>query len=274
MPILVVVGFQAKPPSAHTAERSRLRRWLMLLVALAALAPVVAAWLLSSAAGSGSTSPFQPLVTRPPKAAPAGTLPPGSGSLVALVRHRTDLRARPGGRVLAALGLRTSFGSPQALWVLRLTQAWLGVGTPLLGNGRIGWIPRGAVVLLRDPWSLHVSLPQRRLTVLDGGHVVARYPVAIGRPDAPTPTGRFQVTDRLLTGDPAGPYGCCVLALSALSPHAIEGWTGGNRIAIHSTTDTSSIGEDASHGCLRVTLAEGRWLIDHVPDGTPTVISG
>ena len=39
--------------------------------------------------------------------------------------------------------------------------------------------------------------------------------MAIGTPGAPTPTGRFAVTDRLVTNDPAGPYGCCILALSA-----------------------------------------------------------
>jgi lipoprotein-anchoring transpeptidase ErfK/SrfK len=27
-----------------------------------------------------------------------------------------------------------------------------------------------------------------------------------------------------------------------------------------------------SHGCLRLTLAEGRWLLSHIPLGTPTII--
>ena len=64
-----------------------------------------------------------------------------------------------------------------------------------------------------------------------------------------------------------------MLALSAESPHAIQGWNGGDRIAIHSTPETSSIGLPVSHGCLRLTLAEGRWLMAHVPLGTPTLIS-
>jgi lipoprotein-anchoring transpeptidase ErfK/SrfK len=141
------------------------------------------------------------------------------------------------------------------------------------GNGHIGWIPLSATGLARINWQLKVSLSARRLTVLQGGKVINRFTVAIGAPAAPTPTGRFAVTDRLTTGDPAGPYGCCILALSAKSPHAIQGWNGGNRIAIHSTPEVSSIGEAASHGCLRVTLADGRWLLDHVPLGTPALIS-
>ena len=143
----------------------------------------------------------------------------------------------------------------------------------LAGNGRLGWIPQSASTLSRVPWELRVSLAARRLTVLDDGKVLERYTIAIGRPTAPTPTGRFAVTDRLSTGDPAGPYGCCIIALSALAPHAIQGWDGGNRIAIHSTPETSSIGEPVSHGCMRLTLAEGKWLLEHIPLGTPTLIS-
>jgi L,D-transpeptidase catalytic domain len=59
--------------------------------------------------------------------------------------------------------------------------------------------------------------------VLDRGKVLERYTVAIGTPDAPTPTGRFAVTDRLVTNDPGGPYGCCILALSAHALRATQG---------------------------------------------------
>ena len=108
--------------------------------------------------------------------------------------------------------------------------------------------------------------------MLRAGRVVARFTVAVGAPADPTPTGRFAVTDRLLTGDPSGPYGCCILALSARAPHAIQDWSGGNRIAIHSTPESSSIGQAISHGCIRLTLPEGRWLLNHIPLGTPTYI--
>jgi lipoprotein-anchoring transpeptidase ErfK/SrfK len=160
------------------------------------------------------------------------------------------------------------------LWVVARSPGWLGVNSPLAGNGRIGWIPESAVSFSRVTWELRVSLSARRLTVLEGAAVRQQYTVAVGRPDAPTPTGRFAVSDLLATGDPAGPYGCCVLALTARSPHAIQDWTGGDRIAIHSTPDTGSIGQPVSHGCMRLTIAEGRWLMNHVPLGTPTLISG
>jgi lipoprotein-anchoring transpeptidase ErfK/SrfK len=149
---------------------------------------------------------------------------------------------------------------------------WLGVLTPFAGNGRIGWIPRTAALLSRTPYELRASLSSRTLTVRYEGRVLKRYTVGIGASWAPTPTGRFAVTDRLTTGNPGGPYGCCILALSATAPHAIPGWPGGNRIAIHATPASSTIGQPDSHGCLHVTQDEAHWLIFHVPIGTRIVI--
>jgi lipoprotein-anchoring transpeptidase ErfK/SrfK len=223
-------------------------------------------------ATAASTTAPKPKPTSKPK---LPGVPGGSGVLVARVVHPTALRVSPspGAHSIARLLTKTEFGSPDVLWVVNHAPGWLGVMTPQAGNGRVGWIAQSAVSLSRESWKLEVSLGARRLTVLDDGKVVVRYTVAVGTGGAPTPTGRFAVTDRLVTDDPAGPYGCCILALSAHSPHAIQGWTGGTRIAIHSTPDSGSIGEAASHGCVRVTLAEGRWLLAHIPLGTPTLIS-
>lgn len=202
------------------------------------------------------------------------TLPPGRGPLVAEVLRPTAIRAAPDGRLLARVGTHDEFGSPDALAVERLGPYWLGVLTPFAGNGRLGWIPRAAVLLSRTPYALQASLSERTLTVRYEGRVLKRYTVGVGAPWAPTPLGRFAVTDRLTTGSPGGPYGCCILALSATAPHAIPGWPGGNRIAIHATPDYATIGQPDSHGCLHVTQADARWLILHVPIGTRIVIRG
>lgn len=245
-------------------------------LALLAVVPIIAGMVITSGRSSATHSsalPFTPTTLKSQPARHASAIPPGPGSLVALVSRPTKMRAAPAGRAVADLGTRTEFGSPEALWVVQRSGSWLGVISPLVGNWQVGWIPESAASLGRVRWQLQVSLAARKLTVRQDGRVIERYTVAIGRPDAPTPTGRFAVTDRLNTGDPSGPYGCCILALSAHSPHAIQGWNGGNRIAIHSTPDTASIGQAVSHGCLRLTLAEGRWLLAHIPLGTPTLIS-
>jgi len=269
--------------------RRRLVSRRALLVGLAIALPAIpiaigiAISLQKPAAGTAAaaTETLTPAAMAPgDRAAPAKrgaprlpAIPGGSGALVALLTHPTNLQSSPGGHSIARLHTRTEFGSPEMLWVVAHVPGWLGVMTPQAGNGRVAWIAQSATSLGRVSWELRVSLAARRLTVLDRGRVVERYTVAVGTPDAPTPTGRFAVTDRLVTNDPGGPYGCCILALSANAPHAIQGWTGGTRIAIHSTPETGTIGEAASHGCVRVTLAEGRWLLAHIPLGTPTLIS-
>ncbi|HTP19868.1 MAG TPA: L,D-transpeptidase [Solirubrobacteraceae bacterium] len=267
--------------------RQRLLSRRALLVSLALLVPGipiavgVAIGLQKPTAGAAATTTSESLTPAAPTAGATAAaaeltlpaIPGGSGALVALLLHPTNLRSSPRGHTIARLRTKTEFGSPEMLWVVIHRPGWLGVMTPQAGNGRVAWISQSATSLSRVPWELKVSLGSRRLTVLDHGRVVERYAVAIGASKAPTPTGRFAVTDRLVTNDPSGPYGCCILALSASAPHAIQGWTGGTRIAIHSTPESGSIGEAASHGCVRVTLAEGRWLLAHIPLGTPALIS-
>ncbi|MDQ6746116.1 MAG: L,D-transpeptidase [Actinomycetota bacterium] len=263
-------------PESHTPPARRRGRPLALVLAVLPLLPILVGVVITSRtvpAQALSPGGYRPLAAAPASlAAPGATLPRGPGAVVAILRSSTTMRRAPEGRAFGQVQLRTGFASPVAMWVVALHPGWLGVISPVAGNGRVGWIPRPAAALSRVNWRLQVSLGERRLTVLLGGRPVERYTVAVGRPSAPTPTGRFSVTDRLNTGDPSGPYGCCILALSALAPHAIQGWNGGNRIAIHSTPETASIGKPVSHGCLRLSLPAGRWLLAHIPLGTPTII--
>jgi lipoprotein-anchoring transpeptidase ErfK/SrfK len=259
------------------------RRLRPLAIGVAVLIPLIPIVIALSLSGGGAaiavtttsaSTPHYTPVTPVPKPRPVNLLlPPGTGALVALVQHGTPMRSSPGGHVFATLSNKTQFGSPTTVWVARLSGRWLGVVTPQAGNNHLGWILASDASLSRVRWELKLSLSARRLTVLLGNRVLQRYTVAIGAPANPTPTGRFAVTDRLNTGDPTGPYGCCILALSALAPHAIQDWSGGNRIAIHSTPETSSIGQAVSHGCVRLTLPEGQWLLDHISLGTPVLIS-
>jgi len=264
------------PEQSKAGTRPRKIAAIMIAVALPA-APIIAGIAISSGSGSSALSATAqqykavttPTTTPPP---PREYLPPGSGTLVALLRHPTTMHATPGGPGLKQIETRTAFGSPQVLWVVKQSPEWIGVISSDAGNGHVGWIRRSVVSLSRVRYEIQVSLHTHMVSVIQSGRVIHRYDVAIGQPSAPTPTGRFAVTDRLETGDPSGPYGCCILAISAHAPHKIQGWAGGDRIAIHSTPDTGSIGLPVTHGCLRLTLAEGQWLLSHIPLGTPTII--
>ncbi len=272
-----------EPPTPTPTPTRAHGRWLLAAVAL--LVPIVPI-LVGLLAGGASTraaavtttqtSAYAPVTHSAPKRSrhSAGTrLPAGPGAIIGYVSRREAMLASPGGRQIAELTTKTSFGSPTFVLVTRVRGRWLGVVNTAAGNHRIGWIRAAAVQLSRDRWSLHARLARHELFVYHDGREVRHFPIATGKPTAPTPTGLYAVTDRLTTGDPEGPYGCCILALSAKAPHAISDWDGGNRIAIHSTPETSSIGYSVSHGCMRLSLAAGDWLIHHIPLATPVRIS-
>lgn len=252
-----------------------------LLAGLAALTAGCGGEGLSAGGAEIPSVPSQP--ARPPltaQKAPHRVAPPGSpaqvpgtGTLTARVTRAKVLRSRPGGPRLALMKRRTEWRSPRVVTVVRRRGDWLGVLAPELRHGRVGWIDgRHAVELFRTPWSIVVDISKRLVVVRHGGRVVARTPVAVGRPAAPTPRGSFAITDKLTTGTDVGPYGCCVLATTAHQPYLPQGWGGGDRIAIHATPSPETIGQAASTGCLRATNAAMRRLVHLVPLGTRVTI--
>lgn len=191
---------------------------------------------------------------------PLGLRTASGADLGARLRSSALLRDRPGGRTVARLAPRTEFGSTRILAVVRRRPGWLGVVAPALPNGRVGWIADRRATLVAEPVRVRIMLARRLLTVRRGGRAVLRMTVGVGAPGTPTPTGRFAVTDGLVT--PRGsPYGCCVLALSGHQPDIPQGWTGGDRLAVHGTTSPGSIGAAASHGCLRARDEDLRRLL-------------
>jgi lipoprotein-anchoring transpeptidase ErfK/SrfK len=200
-----------------------------------------------------------------------------SGHLVAHVKegHAVAIRARPNGAVLASLGSRTEFGSSRALSVVRQRRGrWLGVTTPQLPNGKLGWLDARSDALRysRARVELEIDLSRRQLVVRQAAEIIRRVPVSIGRADSPTPTGRFAVTDKLPGRRYSSTYGCCILALSGTQPDLPAGWTGGNRLAIHGTPDEASVGGRESAGCLHARASDLRRLMKSVPLGTPVRI--
>lgn len=254
IPLLVGLFLHGGSPGAATVETTQ----------TAAYAPV---------GGHRSRHTASVTTTSRAAAAPTLALPAGHGALIGYVSRRATMRTSPGGHAIAVLQTKTGFGSPTYVLVRHVKGHWLGIVNTAAGNNQIGWIRATGVALARDAWSIHAHLSRHQLDVYRDGKLVEHFPIATGKPTAPTPTGLFAVTDRLTTGDPEGPYGCCILALSAKAPHKISDWDGGNRIAIHSTPETDSIGYSVSHGCMRLSLADGQWLIRHIPLATPVRVS-
>jgi hypothetical protein len=239
----------------------------------APVAPAVAfAWLR----GNLDAKPSHPTTVRRPSVPEKRVRKPAPRYLTARVRpgQELSLHARPGGATLAGVSATTEFGSPQTLSVVERRGKWLGVVSPELGNGQVGWVkldPRKLDVS-STRLSVRVDISRRLLVVVRGREVVRRVRVGIGRPGSPTPTGRFAVTDKL-SGAPYGNvYGCCVLALSAHQTNLPSGWKGGDRMAIHGTDDPVSVGRPSSAGCLRAHDGDLRYLMRRLPLGTPVII--
>jgi hypothetical protein len=257
---------------------------LVLVVALgSAFALSQSAFLLRVGAGSGAAAP-QPVTTAATfasasaSAAPASASPAHAGAwrahLLAVVRGTLPLRERPGGPVALSLGAATEFGGPRVLGVAARRGPWLGLVTSERPNGRLAWVHRrqGGLGLRRTRYALHADLSERRLELRRNGRSVRRLRVGIGAPGAPTPTGRYAVTDKL-DGSRFGPYyGCCILALSGHQPNLPPGWPGGDRLAIHGTDAPGTIGTASSAGCLRAADGEVRALMGRVPLGTPVFV--
>lgn len=247
------------------------------LIAVASLgAAVAAAVLLLTGGAEDSASKPPPRADRLAAASAAKPTsqrsgPLGSRPLAARLVRRVQLRERPGGRVVRTLGMRTGFGSPRMLAVVARRGRWLAVLSHHLPNSRAGWIPAAGAELLVVPYELHVDVSERLLVVQFQGRTVRRVRVAVGRAATATPTGRFAITDALRFGR-GSPYGCCALALTGRQPNVPQGWTGGDRLAIHGTPDEATVGTAASSGCLRSAERDMRWLMSRVPLGAPVRI--
>jgi L,D-transpeptidase ErfK/SrfK len=110
-----------------------------------------------------------------------------------------------------------------------------------------------------------INLPQRMLFLFRGGRLVAHYPVGLGRPDWPTPVGRYRIREKVVDKTwivppsiqaemaakglpvrervPPGPDNPLGRHWLGLSPGA---W------GIHATIAPASIYHFQSHGCIRL----------------------
>ncbi len=107
---------------------------------------------------------------------------------------------------------------------------------------------------------IHIDVEQKRLTLFQGDELVRQYTVATGTRDTPTPIGVFSITHRF-SGRMCG-FGTCFLGLNVPWGH----------YGIHGTNHPETIGANASHGCIRMTVSDAEELYARVPNGTKVFI--
>ena len=122
-----------------------------------------------------------------------------------------------------------------------------------------------SVVAVRNRRIL-VSLPDRKLALLENGQVLRVYSVAVGARVSPSPTGHFKVVTRL--SHPTYYHPGVVIPPGQDNPLGTR-WIGLDRhgYGIHGTNLPLSIGKAASHGCIRMAKPDLEQLFDEVQVG-------
>ncbi len=111
-----------------------------------------------------------------------------------------------------------------------------------------------------------VSLPDRKLALVEDGEVRKIYPVAIGKPSTPSPSGTFTIANRVT--NPAYYHQGQVIEPGPMNPVGTR-WIGLNQkgYGIHGTNAPKSIGKAASHGCIRMAKKDLEELFEIVRPG-------
>lgn len=96
-----------------------------------------------------------------------------------------------------------------------------------------------------------VSIPDRKLAVLEDGRVIATFRIAVGAPATPSPTGKFNVVSRV--SHPTYYHPGNVIPTGKDNPLGTR-WLGLSLkgYGIHGTNAPHSVGHAASHGCIRL----------------------
>jgi murein L,D-transpeptidase YcbB/YkuD len=125
----------------------------------------------------------------------------------------------------------------------------------LIGLGAL----RSPTLAPEDALMLSANLTSRKLTVMRGGEVLKEYDVAIGQPKYPTPTGRFSVHRIVWNPGWVPPDSKWARGKQATAPghpnnpmKLVKIFFQEPDYYIHGTDLTESLGEAASHGCLRM----------------------
>jgi lipoprotein-anchoring transpeptidase ErfK/SrfK len=145
--------------------------------------------------------------------------------------------------------------------------------------------------------TIHISARTQQLTLKRGRKKLRAFPISTSRfglgaeeGSMKTPTGRFRIAEKIGDGMPVGtvfksrrPVRATrkllreedlimtrILWLDGLDPENAN--THGRFIYIHGTNHEESIGEPASHGCIRMRNADLVELFELVKTDTPVVI--
>lgn len=118
-----------------------------------------------------------------------------------------------------------------------------------------------------------VSVPDRKLAVIEDGNVIATFSIAVGAAASPSPTGEFQIVSRV--SNPTYYRPGTVIPSGKDNPVGTR-WVGLSQkgYGIHGTNAPRSIGHAASHGCIRLRNRDMERLFTMLRVGDVVAIRG
>ncbi len=141
--------------------------------------------------------------------------------------------------------------------------------------------PAATTTSLASTRQILLELGKRTITLLEGEKVLGSWPVAIGDPATPTPTGTFTVENKVVNpqyqSTKSGKINRTIGAQGPLGDRWIGfKQSGPNQYGIHGTPDawawTVKQREAVSNGCVRMLTPHVRQLFDQVEVGTPVIV--
>jgi lipoprotein-anchoring transpeptidase ErfK/SrfK len=113
---------------------------------------------------------------------------------------------------------------------------------------------------------LVVSIPHRKLALIENDEIISVFPVAVGAVATPSPAGTFTIVTRIPNPTYYGPGK--IVGPGATNPLGTR-WIGLNEkgYGIHGTDQPRSIGFAKSHGCIRLRNADVEQLFERVRPG-------
>jgi lipoprotein-anchoring transpeptidase ErfK/SrfK len=199
-----------------------------------------------------------------------------SAALLVRVTSAMTVRARPslGARAIGTLVASSKYYHVGlTAWVETTARhgSWGRVEIPFVWPRQDGWIPLRGLARSQTFAQVHIDLSAHRITVAKFGRTQFVVPAATGASSSPTPPGEYFVTDRI-PFSAGGSLGSFAFGISGIQPDLPAGWSGGDQLAIHGTSDPSSIGTSASAGCVRVSERTLDRLMPLLKLGTPVII--
>jgi lipoprotein-anchoring transpeptidase ErfK/SrfK len=256
------------------------RRATLVAAAVAVVCAAVVAVAVSTTLSTGAPSPTRSAVavsapaTRTPTPTPSATPQdpdavdaPATTTVAAATGSAVPVSPSPGAAATTSVANPQPSGAPLVLRVTDQQDGWVQVQLAQRPNGSTGWVPSSSVRLSTTPYAIVVTEATNTLDLYRAGEVVDTYPVATGTGGTPTPVGHFALTELLApTNGGYGPYAYGTTAFSDV----LNSFGGGpGQIGLHGTDDASSIGTDASHGCIRMRNDDITALAELLPLGTP-----